>query len=90
MEAELISITQIAETKSIDMKTITKLFILVSAFFAPTFVLAHAGHGHENPLSPGHYVNNPEHSVQLLLIVVAAIALAWLINRSIQKLTQEK
>ena len=42
---------------------------------------AHPGHGHENPLSPGHYITNPEHSVLLLLTVAASIAFAWFINR---------
>lgn len=72
------------------MKTIAKTIVTVSAVFAPAIAWAHAGHGHDNPLSPGHYVTNPEHSVQLLLIVVASIAFAWLINRSIRKLTEEK
>ena len=34
----------------------------------------HAGHGHESPLSPGHYVANPEHLIPLALTAVAAIA----------------
>ena len=72
------------------MKTIAKTIVILSAVFAPVLVWAHAGHGHDNPLSPGHYVTNPEHSVQLLLIVVASIAFTWLINRSIRKLTEEK
>lgn len=72
------------------MKKIAKTLVILSAVFAPAFVWAHAGHGHDNPLSPGHYVTNPEHSVQLLLIIVASIAFGWLINRSIRKFTEEK
>lgn len=34
----------------------------------------HAGHGHESPLSPSHYVANPEHLTPLALTVAAAIA----------------
>lgn len=72
------------------MKNLKKFAIALVAFSTPAALWAHAGHGHDNPLSPGHYVTNPEHSVQLVLIVSASIAFAWLINRSIKKLTEEK
>jgi hypothetical protein len=49
--------------------------------FASQSVMAHPGHGHESPLSPGHYVVNPEHAIQLLLIMAASIAFAWLVSR---------
>jgi hypothetical protein len=72
------------------MKTIVKTTLALVLLLGPTLLWAHAGHGHDNPLSPGHYVTNPEHSVQLVLIVSASVAFAWLINRSIKKLTEEK
>jgi hypothetical protein len=40
----------------------------------PQVLLAHPGHGHENPLSPGHYVANPQHLIPLALSVAAVIA----------------
>ena len=55
--------------------------LLATVIFEPFRIMAHAGHGHDNPLSPGHYITNPEHSVLLLLTVAASIAFAWFINR---------
>ena len=62
-------------------KKINLLLVAAGIFGAPLMTLAHPGHGHGNPLSPGHYVSNPEHSVLLLLTVVTSIAFAWFINR---------
>ncbi|MFM8914332.1 MAG: hypothetical protein ACKOE6_15655 [Flammeovirgaceae bacterium] len=72
------------------MNMIKKAIFTLGAVVAPSILWAHAGHGHDNPLSPGHYVTNPEHSVQLVLIVAASVAIAWLINQSVKKITEEK
>lgn len=42
---------------------------------------AHEGHGHESPLSPGHYVTNPEHALPVALTLVVALAFGWLVYR---------
>jgi hypothetical protein len=43
---------------------------------------AHPGHGHENPLSPGHYTGNPEHALPLALtIAVSAVLMVWGMSR---------
>lgn len=58
--------------------------ILFSIFFillTPLALLAHPGHGHENPLSPGHYLANPEHFLPLAL-TVGAVLVAVLVFRS--------
>lgn len=59
-------------------------------FAAGAIVLAaHPGHGHENPLSPGHYTGNPEHALPLALTVaVATVLIVWgvvQVNRYLQK-----
>lgn len=72
------------------MNMIKKAIFTLGAVVAPSILWAHAGHGHDNPLSPGHYVTNPEHSVQLVLIIAASVAIAWLINQSVKKITEEK
>ncbi len=54
------------------MKTI-KSIVLGAAVFSPLAVLAHEGHGHENPLGPGHYLANPEHAIPLALAVAVAV-----------------
>lgn len=71
-------------------KTLTSVLVAVSLWLPASMAVAHEGHGHENPLSPGHYISNPEHSIQLTLIVSACIAFAWLINRSVRKIKQEE
>lgn len=55
------------------MKAITKKMILIASSVIPVFALAHPGHGHESPLSPGHYLTNPEHYIPLALTVGAAL-----------------
>jgi hypothetical protein len=55
------------------MKAITKKLILIAATVIPVFAMAHPGHGHESPLSPGHYLANPEHYIPLALTVGAAL-----------------
>ncbi len=64
------------------MKKISK--IVVSAWIAllPLTAIGHAGHGHDNPLSPGHYVNNPQHSFPITLaIATVVVVFFWLVNR---------
>jgi len=64
------------------MEKITR--IMFSIFFillTPLALLAHPGHGHENPLSPGHYVANPEHFLPLAL-TIGAVLIAVLVYRS--------
>jgi len=55
--------------------------ILLAMASVPAF--AHPGHGSHSPLSPGHYVSNPEHSLPLTLAIGAAVVLVmWLTHRS--------
>ena len=66
--------------------TIGVIFILLT----PVVLLAHPGHGHESPLSPGHYVANPEHFLPLALMV-GTVLMAVIIYRSIRsQLKQNK
>jgi hypothetical protein len=53
-------------------KTLYALCTLV-AMVLPQVTFAHEGHGHENPLSPGHYIANPEHFIPLALAVAAVV-----------------
>jgi hypothetical protein len=55
------------------MEKLTRILLVVAAIISPVALLAHPGHGHENPLSPGHYVANPEHFIPLALTVGAAV-----------------
>ena len=57
------------------MKAI-KSIVLGAAVFSPLAVLAHEGHGHENPLSPGHYLSNPEHAIPLALALAVVVFFA--------------
>lgn len=60
------------------MKKIIALIMATAALPA----LAHPGHGSQNPLSPGHYVSNPEHSIPITLAIAAAVVLiTWLASR---------
>ena len=45
------------------------MFSIFCILLSPFALLAHPGHGHENPLSPGHYVTNPEHFLPLALTI---------------------
>lgn len=63
------------------MKTIRKKLALIAFGGVPFFASAHPGHGHENPLSPGHYVVNPQHLIPLLLTVAISL-IAILIYRA--------
>lgn len=63
------------------MKKLITLIPMASALSA----MAHPGHGTQNPLSPGHYIANPEHSIPITLAIGTAIVLVtWLANRRSQ------
>ncbi|MEK6783824.1 MAG: hypothetical protein AABY93_19150 [Bacteroidota bacterium] len=64
------------------MKTVSKILASAMVALSPLSAIAHAGHGHDNPLSPGHYANNPEHSLPITLaIATVVVLLTWLVNR---------
>jgi hypothetical protein len=62
-------------------KTARILFSIFFILLTPFALLAHPGHGHENPLSPGHYIANPEHFLPLAL-TVGAVLIAVVVYRS--------
>jgi hypothetical protein len=51
---------------------------------------AHEGHGHESPLSPGHYIANPEHALPIALTFITALVAGWLIYRKAVKSKSNK
>jgi len=59
---------------------------VILLLLAPVVLLAHPGHGHENPLSPGHYIANPEHFLPLALTIGAALMVVF----AFRYLTQSK
>jgi hypothetical protein len=64
------------------MKIFAKILCGSIIAFLPLSLVAHAGHGQDNPLSPGHYVNNPEHSWPITLAIATVVVLiTWLVNR---------
>jgi len=63
--------------------------LLTAATMSPLAVFAHAGHGHENPLSPGHYLGNPEHAIPLALTLTLIVAL-FLIGRKVLRTRAKK
>lgn len=67
-----------------------KLFAIVLAS-APAVVFAHPGHGNDNPLSPDHYLGNPEHTIPLtLLIAVGVLGLNWGVSVLAKRLSRRK
>lgn len=68
------------------MKAI-KSIVLGAAVVSPLAVLAHEGHGHENPLSPGHYLANPEHAIPLALVLAVVV---FIIGRKIFQVRAKK
>ncbi len=68
------------------IRTAFTFFLLAAATLG---TVAHPGHGHENPLSPGHYTGNPEHALPLAFTVaVATVLIVWgvvQVNRYLQK-----
>jgi hypothetical protein len=64
------------------MEKIARVTIsIICILLAPITLLAHPGHGHESPLSPGHYIANPEHFLPLAL-TIGAVLIAVLAYRS--------
>jgi hypothetical protein len=50
-------------------------------------LLAHPGHGTGNPLSPGHYIGNPEHSIPITLALAGGIVVVnWLLYKFLRKI----
>ncbi len=50
------------------MKSLSSILLAASASL-PLVTLAHEGHGHEHPWSPGHFLANPEHAIPLALAI---------------------
>lgn len=72
------------------MEKIIKVILgVISLLLTPLAMFAHPGHGHENPLSPGHYLANPEHFIPLALtigaVLIAALAYRAYLIRSKQR-----
>jgi hypothetical protein len=64
------------------MKLVCKILAGAMLTLLPLSTIAHTGHGHDNPLSPGHYMTNPEHSLPIALaIATAVVLLTWIFNR---------
>lgn len=62
--------------------------LLITA--SPALVLAHEGHGNENPLGPYHYIANVEHLTPLVLAIATGVVLVnWLAYR-LRKRTEKK
>jgi hypothetical protein len=60
-----------------------RLFTILAVLALPVMAVAHPGHGHENPLSPGHYLGNPEHALPVALTIsVAAVFIVWKVKRA--------
>jgi hypothetical protein len=65
------------------MKNLIKILCAGALFALPFISFGHPGHGHESPLSPGHYLGNPVHSIPIALTVAAAAAfVVWKIRRA--------
>jgi hypothetical protein len=63
------------------MKNLIKALCAIALIALPMVSLAHPGHGHDNPLSPGHYLGTPEHAIPITLtIVVAVVFVVWKIR----------
>ena len=71
------------------MKTF-KSILLAGVTFSPLALFAHAGHGHENPLSPGHYLGNLEHAFPLALAVTLIVVLFLVAKRMLQTRTKKE
>lgn len=65
------------------MKNLIRILWANAMLLLPLVGVGHPGHGHESPLSPGHYLGNPEHAIPIALtVVVAASYVAWRIWRT--------
>jgi hypothetical protein len=69
------------------MKKLLQIYtgIVTMMILTPTFVFAHPGHGHDNPLSPGHFIGNPEHALPALLAISVMVAGMWLLYKKFSK-----
>lgn len=73
------------------MKSMFKIILSsVGMITTPAILMAHPGHGHENPLSPGHYVANPEHFIPLALTVGATLLAVYAYRTYWSKSRQKK
>ncbi len=55
------------------MKSLRSLLLTIASVL-PLITMAHEGHGHEHPWSPGHFLANPEHSIPLVLAITLVTA----------------
>jgi len=54
------------------MKNLIKILGTYAFVILPAITFTHPGHGHDNPLSPEHYLGNPVHAIPVALTVAAA------------------
>ena len=55
-------------------------FLILLTLFG-SLAFAHPGHGTQNPLSPGHYLGNPEHALPVTLSIIGGFVLVTLLWR---------
>ncbi len=72
------------------MKSFVTKLALISALLLPALASAHPGHGNESPLSPGHYVTNPQHFIPLALTVVVSVILILAYRQYVVRSRQSK
>lgn len=63
---------------------------VICILLTPVLLLAHPGHGHENPLSPGHYIANPEHFLPLALTIGAVLMAVFAYRSYLRQSKQNK
>jgi hypothetical protein len=76
-----------SHNKKISLMKTLKTILLAGVVSSPLAVFAHAGHGHENPLSPGHYLWNPEHAIPLALTLIVVL---FLVGRKFLQIRAKK
>jgi hypothetical protein len=65
------------------MKNLIKILWANALLVMPFVSVGHPGHGHGNPLSPGHYLGNPEHAIPIALtLAIVGIYASWRIWRT--------
>lgn len=62
--------------KILPMKNAMKILWANALLILPMAGFSHPGHGHGNPLGPGHYLGNPEHAIPIALTIAAASLVA--------------